>query len=164
MRWQDVVADPNLRDLPYKIETNEWGQIVMTPTRNRHGARQFRVAALLDSLMQQDGRKGTTVTESAIQTGKGTKVADIAWYSAERWLIVEDEYDASIAPEICIEVLSPGNSAGEIDEKKELYFAAGALEVWVCNSDNSITFYSRSGKLAKSKLVPDFPTVLSIKL
>ena len=30
------------------------------------------------------------------------------------------------APEICIEVLSPGNSRAEMTEKKALYFAAGA--------------------------------------
>ena len=157
MQWKDVVTHPSLRDLPFKIETNEWGQIVMTPARNKHGARQFQIADLLNDLMQQSEQEGTTVTESAIQTTKGTKVADIAWYSLERWLIVEDEFDASIAPEICVEVLSPGNSTGEIDDKKALYFAAGAHEVWVCYSDGGISFYGPQGKLTQSKLVPNFP-------
>ncbi|MBX3012707.1 MAG: Uma2 family endonuclease [Caldilineaceae bacterium] len=157
MQWKDVVTNPSLQDLPFKIETNEWGQIVMTPTRNKHGALQFKIAKLLDGLMQQSERKGTTVTESAIQTSKGTKVADIAWFSQERWLIVEDEFDAPIAPEICVEVLSPGNSTGEINEKKALYFAAGAYEVWVCHSDGSLSFYNAQGKVAQSNLVPNFP-------
>jgi Uma2 family endonuclease len=33
------------------------------------------------------------------------------------------------APEICIEILSPSNSAAEIAEKRVLYFDAGAAEV-----------------------------------
>ncbi|RME59856.1 Uma2 family endonuclease, partial [Candidatus Parcubacteria bacterium] len=31
MKWSEVLADPTLQDLPYKIELNEWEQIVMTP-------------------------------------------------------------------------------------------------------------------------------------
>lgn len=31
MNWQEVCADPHLLDLPYKIELNERGQILMTP-------------------------------------------------------------------------------------------------------------------------------------
>ena len=38
MNWQEVCADPHLRDLPYKIELNERGQILMTPVRLYHSA------------------------------------------------------------------------------------------------------------------------------
>lgn len=162
MQWKEVVANPHLQDLPFKIETNEWGQIVMTPARNKHGARQFQIAARLDDFMMRNGYEGSTVTEAAIQTGKGTKVADVAWFSIERWRIVEDEFDASIAPEICVEVLSPGNSTGEIDEKKLLYFAAGAHEVWICDSEGNVTFYTPQGKVAQSKIVPTFPKQISL--
>src|SRR5271170_7606705 len=46
------------------------------------------------------------------------------------------------ASEICIEILSPSNSAAEIAEKRILYFDAGAAEVWICNRDGSLAFYS----------------------
>src|SRR4051812_2035295 len=95
MNWQQVVEDPNLQDLPYKIELNEWGQIVMTPTRLLHGKYQFKIGALLAELVQ---KAGEIVTECAIQTTQGTKVADVAWFSTERWEQVKDDYDASIAP------------------------------------------------------------------
>ena len=162
MLWKDVVADPHLQDLPFKIETNQWGQVVMTPARNKRGAYQFRIGAMLDRFMESTGAEGTTVTESAIQTVAGTKVADVAWYSAERWSVVEHELDASIAPEICVEVLSPGNSIGEIGEKKQLYLGAGAREVWVCSSDGVVTFFDRTGQLSQSTLVPDFPKQIKI--
>ena len=37
---------------------------------------------------------------AAVKTSKGTKVADLAWFSPERWEQVKDEFDASVAPEI----------------------------------------------------------------
>ena len=30
MQWAEVLQDPSLQDLPYKIELNEWGQVVMS--------------------------------------------------------------------------------------------------------------------------------------
>ncbi len=32
-RWDEVLRDPALRDLPYKIEVNSWGKVEMTPLR-----------------------------------------------------------------------------------------------------------------------------------
>jgi len=36
MQWQEVVNDPSLQDLPYKIELNEYGKIIMSPASNKH--------------------------------------------------------------------------------------------------------------------------------
>ncbi|MDP2834377.1 MAG: hypothetical protein Q8Q28_13995 [Pseudomonadota bacterium] len=33
MQWSEVIADPALRDLPYKIELNKWGIIEMSTRR-----------------------------------------------------------------------------------------------------------------------------------
>jgi len=41
MRWQDVCGDKNLADLPYKIELNRWGQIVLSPADYQHSSLQF---------------------------------------------------------------------------------------------------------------------------
>ena len=47
MNWQEVCADPHLRDLPYKIELNERGQILMTPVRLSRSAFQGKIIKLL---------------------------------------------------------------------------------------------------------------------
>ena len=158
MNWQEVATNPNLQNLPYKIETNERGQLIMTPGKTKHGALQSKIAALL----LQRIPTGTVVTECAIHTTGGTKVADVAWFSAARWPQVAEEYEASIAAEICVEVLSPSNSAEEMRVKRGLYFAAGAEEVWVCAEDGVIRFYDKTGELADSVLAPNFPTKITI--
>lgn len=32
MNWQEVCEHPSLQDLPFKIELNQWGQVMMSPT------------------------------------------------------------------------------------------------------------------------------------
>lgn len=154
LAWKAVVNDPHLRDLPYKIETNEWGQIVMSPPPAfKHGARQSRIARLLEEHLP-DGR---SVTEAPVRTSGGTKVADVAWLSAERFDEVKDEYDAPVAPEICVEVLSPSNAPGEIEQKRRLYFEAGAEEVWTCSAEGAMRFFGPDGAREASQRAPGFP-------
>mgnify|MGYP000981793041 FL=1 len=42
MQWSDVINDPSLRNLPYKIELDEHGRIIMSPASNRHAIQQGR--------------------------------------------------------------------------------------------------------------------------
>lgn len=158
LTWEEVCADPHLEDLPYKIETNEWGQIVMSPTRLRHGDFQYRIARFLDDALPE----GRVITEAAIKTGKGTKVADVAWFSAERWVQVRDEFDASVAPELCVEIISPTNAAGEIEQKRRLYFNAGAREVWLCDLTGRLRVYTTEGEVKASAMVPGAPMRIDI--
>jgi len=46
---EEISRDPHFQDLSYKIETNAHGQIVMSPTPQRHGNFQHRVGRLFDS-------------------------------------------------------------------------------------------------------------------
>ncbi len=153
LSWEEVCSDPHLRNLPYKIETNQRGQILMSPTYLWHGNQQARIAHRLRVQLPE----GEALVEAAIQTSKGTKVADVAWFSAKRWEQVKDAYDAPVAPEICVEVLSSSNTPDEIEEKKQLYFEAGAEEVWICGEKGAMTFFDPSGALASSRRAPSFP-------
>ena len=44
MQLSEVLNDPSLKNLPYKIELNEYGQIVMSPASNKHGLLQAEIA------------------------------------------------------------------------------------------------------------------------
>ncbi|HLO86872.1 MAG TPA: Uma2 family endonuclease [Nostocaceae cyanobacterium] len=153
MKWEEVCADKSLQNLPYKIELNKWGQIVMSPVKIKHSFYQGRIQRILESLL----KTGEVMPECAIDTSDGVKVADVVWCSAERFTQIENEVSASIAPEICIEVKSSGNTLEEIEFKKNLYLESQAMEVWVCNEQGEMKFYHQQGELDKSLLVPDFP-------
>ena len=36
MNWQEVCDDPSLQDLPYKIELNQYGEVIMNAVRVKH--------------------------------------------------------------------------------------------------------------------------------
>ena len=155
MYWQEVCEHPDLQNLPFKIELNKIGKIIMSPTKVYHSIYQSRLSNKLYS--QKSLQNGETIVECAIKTKKGTKVADVAWSSKKRVKLIFNEIECSIAPEICIEVLSESNTKKEMQLKRELYFAHGAIEVWICSQQGKLTFYNQNGKLKNSLLAPNFP-------
>jgi Uma2 family endonuclease len=97
-------------------------------------------------------------TECAISTADGVKATDVAWLRQQRSEIDEEPVLFTRAPEICVEIFSPSNTPAEIDEKRALYFDAGATEVWICNLDGSITFFlDPDDDASTSALCPAFP-------
>src|SRR5256885_5438690 len=81
MTWAEICADEILATLPYRIESDRWGNIVMSPPpRSRHAEYQGRIAALLHEKMAG----GLMLPEWPIQTKGGVKAADVAWVSQKR--------------------------------------------------------------------------------
>jgi len=158
-RWSALVADPELARLPNRIETDRHGHIIMSPPpAARHSRRQARIAGLLERLLPH----GTPFTECAISTADGVKATDVAWLAQERPEVHEDPNLFTHAPEICVEILSPSNTPSEIDEKRALYFDAGATEVWICNLDGAMSFFVGPDHQApNSSLCPAFPDRIS---
>lgn len=146
MRWAEVIADPCLQNLPYKIELNKWGKIEMSPATNRHAFLQGR---LQRRLLQHFG-KGEVFPECSIDTPEGVKVADVIWASDE--FIERNGLTTPYAeaPEICIEVVSKSDSRTEMGLKVDLYLAAGATEVWLVFEDGAVEFYGTAGRLERS--------------
>jgi len=154
--WEALCADPRFQGLPYKIETDEHGRILMSPTLNYHGFCASRINRLLERLMPN----GETGNEVAVVTARGIKVPDCVWLSPKRYRKAMTEAACSTAPETCVEILSKGNSEEEVAEKRELYFAAGAAEVWVCDARGGMRFFGASGEMKASALCARFPRTI----
>ena len=156
-RWQEIVDDPALRDLPYKVETNERGQILLSPHSNRHSKLQEAV----QNLFRDHAPPGRQPAEYALATPQGIKSPDVVWMSPDREAEMDATGDpATLAPEICVEIMSKSNTAAEMDEKRRLYREIGAEEVWVVDTDGKIEFY-RDEALETSPIVPTSPAHLS---
>ena len=113
-RWNGVTADPSLRDLPYKVETNATGQIVLTPHKAEHSDLQEDI----QDLLRTHASGGRQPPEYPITTSDGVKQADVVWMSAERRAEMKKTGDPpTLAPEICVEVLNPNNRWTNIEEK-----------------------------------------------
>jgi Uma2 family endonuclease len=88
------------------------------------------------------------------------KGADVAWISPARIKRGLKGEVLTIAPEICVEVISPKNSRQEMEDKRALYFEAGADEVWFCDKTGMMHFFLKSSPETEAKaslLCPAMP-------
>jgi Uma2 family endonuclease len=155
-RWAEVVRDPSLRDLPYKVETNERGQILLSPHSNRHSKQQESV----QNLLREHAPPGRQPTEYALATPQGVKAPDVVWMSADREAEMDATGDPStLAPEICVEVMSESNTDAEMAEKRRLYRSIGAEEVWIVGENGQIRFFADE-ELNQSTIAPTSPNQL----
>ena len=160
MRWQEIINNPILRNLPFKVETNQWGQIVMhAAASNKHAKFQSRI----DNLLEKISNTGETLTECSVETSKGVKVPDVVWASDAFIEKYGFETPFPEVPEICVEVISPSNKPAEMKEKKELYFEGGAKEFWLCDDAGNMQFWNHEGEFPQSLIFPDFPTKIKLR-
>ena len=157
LRWAQVLADRTLADLPFKVETNRDGVLLMTPPPSGdHSSRQGEIVFQLRSILG-----GHALPECPVSTLDGVRAADVGWFSTERFAMVKGQIAFETAPEICVEVISPSNTDSEMATKKQLYFEAGAEEVWFCREDGRMEFYcsqTPDAQIAQSIRCPNFPS------
>ena len=151
MQWSEVINNPLLQNLPFKIELNRFGKILMSPASNKYGHLQMRIG---NNLMNKLSG-GEVIAECSIDTSEGVKVADVVWASDE--FINEFTYKTPYpkAPEICVEIVSASNSKEEIACKVDLYLAKGAYEVWIVYEDGKVHTYTHTGTIEKSHIAAD---------
>jgi Uma2 family endonuclease len=162
-RWLQICTDPAFANRPERFEIDSIGQLIMSPPPGfGHRQRARAIANLLDQLFAPGGHAGELATvEQAILTRDGQiRIADVVLLTnaQKRWLLANPTSPLPAAPPVCVEILSRSNTPAEIDEKRALYFDAGATEVWICNLDGSMCFFSGVDRqLSASVLCPHFP-------
>lgn len=150
MQWSEVMSNPLLQNLPFKIELNKFGNILMSPASNHHGRLQVQMSINLSNRLPQ----GEVIAECSIETHEGVKVADVAWASNEFIDTFAYKTPYPKAPEICVEIVSLSNSKAEIANKVNLYLAKGAHEVWIVYENGKVDTYAHTGKIEQSGIAP----------
>jgi Uma2 family endonuclease len=144
--------------LPYKVETNERGQLVLSPHKNRHSHLQKALLRLLD----RHAPNGESFPEYALATPKGVKVPDVIWMSPRRKQEMQKTGDPSArAPEVCVEIMSASNTEEEFAEKRALYRAIGAEEVWIVSEEGTIRFFGEE-ESDSSRIAPYCPAEVDV--
>lgn len=121
------------------------GQVVpkMSPKRF-HAGIQKALLILIDIWSQ---KRGHLYPEWAVILKRNHQdwvpVPDLTYVSYDRlpadWLLDES---CPVAPELVIEIISPGQTFGELSEKATDYLEAGVLRVWIVDSKaRSITIF-----------------------
>lgn len=150
MTTTPVTTADQLLDLPsgmgqrYELVAGELR--VMSPSGWRHGSVVSNVHAILALFVKQrdlgmmfGAETGFRLTRDP-DTVRAPDVAFIARQNLPAEMPAEAFWPG--APDLVVEVLSPGDRTGEVDEKIEAWLAAGTAAVWVVDPKlQTVTVY-----------------------
>lgn len=143
-----VTADQLLRmpDDGHRYELIAGELKKMTPAGWRHGAAGGRLYALLARHVLEHDLGELFLAETGFLLARDpdtVRAPDIAFLRKERLsAAAPGESFWPGPPDLAVEVVSPGDTLGEIDEKVQAWLAAGASMVWVVNPRwRSVTVY-----------------------
>lgn len=143
---------------PDYYELTEYGELVLSSRAET--SHQRICSSLVRQLSQQLGEEA--VQEVAVlTTTAGLRVPDVVWMPQARW----DQFSRNAvlqAPELVVEVLSPGNRKPEMNHKIQGYLSSGVKEVVVIGLTGTIEYIRQDGVHATSmfNLTLTLPTQL----
>ncbi len=140
----------------------------MSPSGGEHGAVVFNLSGLLAPHIKIIGQGFGAETGFKIASDPDTvRAADIAFVRRER--IPESGIPKNfweLAPDLVVEVVSPGDTYNEVNEKVKDWLDAGTRAVWIVNprqrvvsvyrSMKDVTFLSEEDELDGGDVVPGF--------
>lgn len=143
-----VTADQLLRmpDDGHRYELVAGELRKMVPAGWRHGAAGGNLHSLLGKHVMEHDLGQIFFAETGFLLARDpdtVRAPDIAFIRKERLAgeLPEEAFWPG-APDLAVEVVSPGDTTGEVDEKVKAWLDAGAAMVWVVNTKwRSVTVY-----------------------
>jgi Uma2 family endonuclease len=154
------------------------GHLLMTRAPHwKHQKAIVKASRILDTWAEISQLGETVSTPGVIFDDADNVIPDVIWISRERLTAgVDEEGHFTIAPELIIEVLSPGtqNERRDRETKLKLYAERGVQEYWILDwRIQQLEVYDRQGALLKlsatlfaadtltSKILPNFSCVVA---
>jgi Uma2 family endonuclease len=140
-----------------KYELNQGELVVMPPAKAPHTRIIQRINRSLSAYVYEHAL-GEVFSEGAYFLSRDPepifRQPDVSFLSTVRLKELDNEYFAG-APDLAIEVVSPGNDAAELDEKVNQYLACGSKEVWLFYPKTRSVMIHKPGGAARKLTGPD---------
>lgn len=139
----------DLLDLPHDSQRYELVQghlIEMSPTGEIHGLLANIVAFLLTGFVLEHSLGRVYGAETGFKLAENPDTVygiDVAFVSNARQKPIEEGYIIG-APDLAVEIYSPGNRKTEIQTKIEEYFQAGSRMIWVIYPKSQTVYLYRA--------------------
>jgi len=136
----------HMPDSAYRLELVDGELRQMTPAGSIHGFLTVEISSLLREHVKRHKLGGVLGAETGFQIGRDPDTVlapDVAFIRKERLVVtgIPRAYYPE-APALVVEVVSPGDSAEEVDDKMRRWFAAGVELAWVVYpTGRSVTVY-----------------------
>lgn len=165
MTAEELIALPHGRR---RHELVKGELLTMSPAGEEHGAVIMNLAVPLGHYVKANklGRVYGAETGFQLESHPDTVLApDIAFVKLARLGTLAKGYRAG-APDLAVEIISPGESKNKIEKKTERWLHGGALAVWlvnpqtrtvtVCRLNTATEFLSEKDVLVGDDVVPGF--------
>ena len=143
--------------------------LVREPSGSRHGLVTMNLGAELAVYAKRTGAGGVYAAESGFKLASDpdtVRAPDIAFVSRERLPPASTTGYPTLAPDLAVEVLSPGDRPGDVLAKVADWLSAGTRLVWVLDAarrlarvyrdDGSETVVTAEGALEGEEVLPGF--------
>ena len=148
--------------------------VVMAPANEQHGAAALNIGTEFNLYSRRTGiGRASVETGYRLRSGPDTvRGPDVAFVMTgkDEWESLGNRFGSS-APDIAIEVVSPSNTAAEMERKVADYLAAGSQRVWVAypssrtvvvhHADGTAITYSGNEIVTDEELLPGFSLPLA---
>lgn len=115
------------------------GRIVrMSPTSKKHGSLENRFAQALNGFVYPRRLGEVLLGEVGLYIRRNPdriRAADLVFISKERLARDQSPVYLGVAPELVIEIISPGDRWDDIRQKIEDFFSIGVERVWICEPE-----------------------------
>jgi Uma2 family endonuclease len=169
MSTTETFTDEQLLRLPkdgYKRELVD-GKIVVSPAGYRHGLVIVRLSARLAAFVAERDLGDVLDSSTGFRLpSRNLRVPDISFVARGRVPDPPPEGFAYLAPDLVVEVLSPGDSPRQVLDKVGEYLGAGSRLVWVIDPEarraaayrslTDVTQIPEEGALDGGDLLPGF--------
>jgi Uma2 family endonuclease len=177
VRWtiQDIEALPENEGIRYEIIDGEL--FVSRSPHHKHQQITGRIFAVLDSWSLASGLGEASIMPGLIFSDHDNVIPDVIWLSNERLAQTQDDAGHfQGAPELIVEVLSPGKPNEDRDRraKLKLYSIKGVQEYWIVDRiAQQVEIYRRDngrlvlvatlfiGDTLTSPLLPEFTCAIA---
>jgi Uma2 family endonuclease len=122
--------------------------IVMSPTGFEHGIMSARIAQILNDFVRARGLGYICGAETGfiLQRNPDTvRAPDVAFVRKEKFSTLPTSF-AEFAPDLAVEIISPTDRSGEMEQKIADYLAAGTRLVWVVYPATKTVYVYRPGR------------------
>jgi len=157
----------------YRHELIKGELLTMSPPGEEHGSVTMNLALRLGNHIQSHnlGRLYAAETGFKLESDPDTVLApDISFIRRERVGVISKGYRFG-APDLVVEVQSPEDRKGKVEEKTSRWLSLGALAVWLVNpstktvdvrlADGSRKLFTENDELTGDDIVPGFSVLVS---
>lgn len=140
---EEFLANPDIHYYDFH-ELHNGEVVIVSPPSQAHTAQQVRLEELLRSLLRNNGYQ--VLREFYYTMESNSRRADVAAVSDPRRQATPSNKSFRGGPDLVVEILSPSNTALDLDQLRAECFREGTRQFWVINAElRTVTVYrSRS--------------------